>query len=591
MTEHPDYPKATRTSSHNTHQCGSIPLAELKHAFLLLAEELPKDLKLCLFIDGLDEYDGSHQDIIDLFQLLVVRVHLRGVLPTLREAPDARFTRADIQNYVCSNLFETERMRVMEARDPTTASKLMEDVVSKSSGVWLWVVLVVRILREGLADGSTLDELRQMMEEYPEELRNLYELVFERMNPRHRKQAFRMPLFLARVYEVEGGLPSLLRLSFLDQDTTASLKRRVKREPAGEIEETLATTKARLRNSPSPEEDDHIVFLHRTVSEFLQETQPTLYEETAEERYDPDLYLLASILWNFKTRDIFSRTPKTAFKLFHPTILAFFRYCQASERTFPGRVMEYTDEFVGALNEYWQMRGTVLSLPATWAHSFMPNDMHSNLPSEVLPAVSKHFQLHRSLRQYLHRKSAAQTGPVPDTTSKSELMAELPEWVSIPVQSAFNKYRGDIPYTPSVSNRQRRQKTKARHFNINGEDPKHLPTSWLRGLEVSNTYFRCKASHELLDMGFDPASVLVAMETAGVGTDISALWSWSLGRASMSDDIAVVDTGHRTASQRSQAESHKRSLLRRCHTHGRAQTATDGQRSQQGRSNCNKKEQ
>lgn len=36
----------------------------------------PKELLLCLFIDGLDEYEGFHEDIVRLFQNAVESSHV-----------------------------------------------------------------------------------------------------------------------------------------------------------------------------------------------------------------------------------------------------------------------------------------------------------------------------------------------------------------------------------------------------------------------------------------------------------------------------------------------------------------------------------
>ena len=513
-----------------------------------------------MFIDGLDEYHGNHQEIVDLLGLLVLRSNkLKLVVSSRPEAtfmqsfqrcPKLRmqdFTRADMEFYVRDKLFESDRMRRMEERDQAKTSELLEDVVSKSSGVFLWVVLVVGMLLEGLADGSTLDELRKMTEEYPEELRSLYDLMFERMNPRHRAQAFRMLLFLSRAYEVEGSLPSLLRLSFLDSDITTSLKLHIRRFSANDMTEQLETTKARLRSrccgllegSTFPEEDGRVVFLHRTVSEFLREIRPILYEETFKERFDPDLHLLASILWNFKCMDIFSITPTTSFKTYHPTLDAFFQYCRRSEKTFSGHAAEYMCEYARVLNIYWQMRRAVSSLSPTWAHSFLPSVTSSSLPIDALPFVAKHFQLDGCLRQHLHRKGTTLSGTVASSSSMDDLGVEMPEWAKRPSKTALNKYRDDVHV--AISCKSKRRKKVGNQPDINEEVSTDHPTSASPGLKDSTTCFQCKASRELLGMGFDPASVLLALGTAGVGTDIQALSSWLLDRSTSLNDASVVN--------------------------------------------------
>lgn len=40
-------------------------MSELSHTFLMLQRENPKDTRICIFIDGLDEYEEDHYDIVE----------------------------------------------------------------------------------------------------------------------------------------------------------------------------------------------------------------------------------------------------------------------------------------------------------------------------------------------------------------------------------------------------------------------------------------------------------------------------------------------------------------------------------------------
>jgi hypothetical protein len=57
--------------------------------------------------------------------------------------------------------------------DPERTRKLILEVSSKSSGVFLWVRLVVQILLESMDAGDGIDELERQIEIIPPELRGL----------------------------------------------------------------------------------------------------------------------------------------------------------------------------------------------------------------------------------------------------------------------------------------------------------------------------------------------------------------------------------------------------------------------------------
>jgi hypothetical protein len=64
-------------------------------------------------------------------------------------------TYTDIKYYVTSRLEHDEGFELLRKREPTYATKLVESIVNKSSGVFLWVNLVVASLLGGMSYGRT----------------------------------------------------------------------------------------------------------------------------------------------------------------------------------------------------------------------------------------------------------------------------------------------------------------------------------------------------------------------------------------------------------------------------------------------------
>lgn len=211
-------------------------------------------------MDGLDEFHGSPQDIITLFKGSALNsTSLKLVLSSrpeaefieaVRNTPNLRLedlTAEDIRDYVQGHLYSNSR--VTAKRNINLARKLLETIVERASGVFLWVVIVVRSLLVGLADGSCLEELEQAVEDYPGELSELYEHMFNRMKSSHRVQASRLFQCVMCCLEIENELPSPLRLSFMDQDgVDASLDAAVECMTVEEIEGRVSDIGDQLRS-------------------------------------------------------------------------------------------------------------------------------------------------------------------------------------------------------------------------------------------------------------------------------------------------------------------------------------------------------
>lgn len=113
---------------------------------------------VCLFIDGLDEYDGDPADTIQLLEGIVSDkvkiclssrpwVEFEDAFSKLPKLKLQDLTRDDIETYVTEEFANDRRMLVLSEESPTAASHLVAAVVRKADGVFLWVKLVVRIYR------------------------------------------------------------------------------------------------------------------------------------------------------------------------------------------------------------------------------------------------------------------------------------------------------------------------------------------------------------------------------------------------------------------------------------------------------------
>jgi hypothetical protein len=152
--------------------------------------------RIVLFIDGLDEFGGRPPEIIKFVSDLIsdgVKVCASSRQEVEFEDAYRRYlhlrvqdlTNDDIKHYVRSNLEETEGFQEMSVWDPQDCQTLIEDVCQKSSGVFLWVVLVTQSLVKGLTDGEDIFELQDLLAALPNDLHRLFWKILENLDERN----------------------------------------------------------------------------------------------------------------------------------------------------------------------------------------------------------------------------------------------------------------------------------------------------------------------------------------------------------------------------------------------------------------------
>jgi hypothetical protein len=170
-------------------------LETLKRVFLALGQQTAVPVKICLFVDGLDEFDGDHEQLAELFILLskspsvkicvtsrpwVVFQDLFQSFSSLRLQD---LTYGDIQHYVTHRMHNNSLFERLFVKDPISASALIEEVVQKAEGVFLWVEIVVKSLLNGIRNRDEPRDLRARLLLLPRELEPLYEHLLRLIEP------------------------------------------------------------------------------------------------------------------------------------------------------------------------------------------------------------------------------------------------------------------------------------------------------------------------------------------------------------------------------------------------------------------------
>ena len=223
----------TKSIAHEDRVGWSINI--LGDAFKRLVQQKLCNLDACLFIDGLDEYDGKREEIVDLVENIVSspegqRLRIKACISS---RPYTAFehgfrkhlqlkvqdlTRPDIEKFTSDTLRSySEGDSIEEDREMTQS--LITQVVDKASGVFMWVRLVTESLGNGLRDGDTVPELQAKLAEIPPTLEGLYSRMLQKIEPQHSSQAAEMIQILLHARQTL----SLLELALADLGSDEAL--------------------------------------------------------------------------------------------------------------------------------------------------------------------------------------------------------------------------------------------------------------------------------------------------------------------------------------------------------------------------------
>ncbi|CAG7555283.1 unnamed protein product [Fusarium equiseti] len=260
--------------------------------------------KLAIFIDGLDEFEGDCRALISLVRsCLVSPVKVCISSRPWNEFKDAfgdcprlqmqDLTHQDIYNYVSSKFEADSQFKSLQRRQPCVAMELLESIVNKSSGVFLWVTIVLASLLAGIEAGDRMEDLHERLAQLPEEIEDLYERILESVDSRYHEHTAQ----LLQLMSAFKSPPSPLlfwyadEVNFMDRaikedpqtvsreealDRVEDIRRRLNSRCKGLLEIHKAT--ASSSHPFDPRFGGHVDYLHKTVYEFIskEKTQQRL---------------------------------------------------------------------------------------------------------------------------------------------------------------------------------------------------------------------------------------------------------------------------------------------------------------------------
>ncbi|KAH8154983.1 uncharacterized protein LAJ45_01516 [Morchella importuna] len=181
------------------------PLSFLEKALLAMIGD-PEAKSILFVIDALDECDktekewllklifkslGEHPSQPHIFitsrEDSTIQRYLKGYrYPTIKLDV---VNKNDIQAYAgieLQCLFEDPDYQADDIKD------LKETVIGRSQGVFLWVTLVIRELKEQMDDGGTVLELKETLDAIPNNLLGFYDRIFKKLDAETKGEAWRI---------------------------------------------------------------------------------------------------------------------------------------------------------------------------------------------------------------------------------------------------------------------------------------------------------------------------------------------------------------------------------------------------------------
>lgn len=300
---------------------------------LATAENLHDSVKFCLLIDGLDEYDGhvngEAKDFIGMCRTLLELTVSARMKICVSSRPENVFhdhfgedlsrildvqelTAQDMMRYARDELIDLNWGRLALGKLGETPVQLLESFVhqiqQQSQGVFLWVFLVVRLIRDGFTNEDSFQELQHRLNSLPSDLEPFLKRMLESVKPHyHQKMASFLRITMASRHM---GLPMYVYTAHENEYDPS-------RPPVDEVycgntgDEDSERLQTRMNQNKrlyaithgllEINRDDYVHFLHRTVADFLKTEQMMKFLlDKSHQDFTPCIAILRAYLANWK---------------------------------------------------------------------------------------------------------------------------------------------------------------------------------------------------------------------------------------------------------------------------------------------------
>ncbi|RYP06373.1 hypothetical protein DL765_009520 [Monosporascus sp. GIB2] len=283
---------------------------ELLVAFRTLLSETAETLRLALIIDGLDEFEDDHRTLVGLLREANEKPWVKICTssrpwnvfkdeyihnPTLQLE---KLTHKDIALYLRERFQRSLGFQEFEATNPSMASSIVNAIVERAEGVFLWASVVSGLLEESFQEGHNPADLRATIDGLPGEVSQLFAYIWDRIQLRFLAEASRYFDLMAVCHNLNLTPYSLTFWLGSEEDVAdddvanmtgeylskavASLARRLVSRTGGLLE---------IFGPPAEPEASRVGYMHRTASDWVRDNWASTTFAT-KEGFDPTLWVL-----------------------------------------------------------------------------------------------------------------------------------------------------------------------------------------------------------------------------------------------------------------------------------------------------------
>jgi NACHT domain len=184
----------------------------LEAALLKCKQQNIIQFRTLILLDALDEHGGRHERMGRFLKALGTKpgpeeaTHIKICVSSrpidelkdlFRQCPGFEihhFTEPDVQRYIGSRMTRNPRMQKIlndsNIRISSSGLQLMNEIFERARGVFLWVRLVIDELIKALDDNKSLDSLKLILKDLPDDLTNFYIHMVEKIDREYSREAY-----------------------------------------------------------------------------------------------------------------------------------------------------------------------------------------------------------------------------------------------------------------------------------------------------------------------------------------------------------------------------------------------------------------
>ncbi|KAI0100085.1 hypothetical protein GGR51DRAFT_378842 [Nemania sp. FL0031] len=259
--------------------------SELDEALRSVANVRQIPVKFCIFIDGLDEYNGSHFELCETIHSLAKSSHIKLCVSSrpwnvFEQAFGATAVKLSVHELTWNDIekFSKDRLQghprwPFVTSNPLEGQWLIEEITKRARGVFLWVFLVTKQLREGMTNRDSFSDLRRRLESFPVELDAFFKLILESVEDfYHDKMATSLEITMAATTPLDFHFYEFHDMDYEDNGYVVKLPLSpFSPEQSIRIQDQVVwRLNSRCRGLLEVDANNCINFLHRTVKDFLR---------------------------------------------------------------------------------------------------------------------------------------------------------------------------------------------------------------------------------------------------------------------------------------------------------------------------------